>query len=136
MANALSRKAYVFVKKFLAAKLVFQTHAGGDDNATPLHDAVASGCAEVIRALVLKGADKSALDSNGKTPAEMALAGSKVLEVLDQTSSLLSESEQLEQSMTAPQTKVQNYVVATADPGLIKQLDRLKVSGENLVEIS
>ena len=100
------------------------TCSGGEENATPLHDAVASGCAEVIRALVLKGADKSALDSNGKTPADLAPAGSKVLQVLTETASLLSESEQLEQSMT--QAKVQSYVVA-ADSSLVKQLEKLKV---------
>ena len=104
------------------------TSLGGEENATPLHDAVASGCAEVVRALVLKGADKAALDSNGRTPADMAPAGSKaVLEVLKETTSLLSETEQLEQSMSTTQTKVHNYVV-TAEMSLLKQLDKLKVS--------
>ena len=88
---------------------------------------MASGCAEVVKALVLKGADKAALDSNGRTPADMAPAGSKaVLEVLKETSSILSETEQLEQSMST-QTKVHNYVV-TAEMSLLKQLDKLKVS--------
>ena len=87
---------------------------------------MASGCAEVVKALVLKGADKAALDSNGKTPADMAPAGSKAVEVLKETSSILSETEQLEQSMST-QTKVHNYVV-TAEMSLLKQLDKLKVS--------
>ena len=87
---------------------------------------MASGCAEVVKALVLKGADKAALDSDGRTPADMAPAGSKaVLEVLKETTSLLSETEQLEQSMST-QTKVHNYVV-TAEMSLLKQLDKLKV---------
>jgi ankyrin repeat protein len=43
-------------------------HAGGQDNLSPLHDAVSSGSIPVVKILIEKGASKTSVDSKGYTP--------------------------------------------------------------------
>ena len=114
--------------------------SGGDDNATPLHDAVSSGNSEVVRSLVRSGADKNALDSSSKTPADMAPPGSKVLLVLESTESELTDSERLDderlmmammnQTVNAgeeiPRLYAKKYVIASDSSAVVKQLEKLR----------
>ena len=109
----------------------------GGDNATPLHDAVSSGNAEVVRSLVRSGADKNALDSSSKTPADMAPPGSKVLLVLESTESELTDSERLDderlmmammnQTVNAgAESNAKKYVIASDSSAVVKQLEKLR----------
>ena len=114
--------------------------SGGEDNATPLHDAVSSGNAEVVRSLVRSGADKNALDSSSKTPADMAPRGppgSKVLLVLESTESELTDSERLDderlmmammnQTVNAgAESNAKKYVIASDSSAVVKQLEKLR----------
>ena len=93
---------------------------GGDENVTPLHDAILSGNADIVQALIEKGADKTALDSDGKTPRDMT-SNPELLKLFDDTCCLLTESEQLNQTLT-----VVEHVVVASTPDMIKKLDGLK----------
>ena len=41
---------------------------GGDDNYTPLHDAVEAGHVQIVELLIERGADKKLRDKIGRTP--------------------------------------------------------------------
>ena len=41
---------------------------GGDENYTPLHDAVEAGHVEIVKLLIERGADKKLRDKNGRIP--------------------------------------------------------------------
>jgi ankyrin repeat protein len=57
----------------------------GINGYTPLHSAIQSGNAEVIRLLLAAGADINLRDGNGRTPLDLALAKNPMIaELLEQ----------------------------------------------------
>ena len=57
----------------LLAENAALVHATDTDGSTPLHRAVQSSSAEVVEALLAKGADIDARNSDGNTPLKAAL---------------------------------------------------------------
>lgn len=104
---------------------------GGDFNSTALHEAAAAGCADICRLLIQKGASKTARDSQGRMPYDVA-STIETRKVIDETMCDMSDTEQLETTVLLNASTVPECFVLFAHQLKPEQMDLLKSSLKKL----